>query len=111
MNFNEARRQFAQLKADYEGLDSTVRMVTANISRTLGLIERFSGSSTLKGTLESFQRMIMGLNSVEMAYRAVQIARMAAGDPLAWFGAAVSVGTVIVSLVAEAEIYRPSYEG
>jgi len=42
--------------------------------------------------------MIALLNQLRLAYLAVQAARMAAGDPLAWGMAIVSVGEVAVAV-------------
>jgi len=55
------------------------------------------------------QRLITLLNAAIAAYRAVQIARMAAGDPIAWIQAGIEgVGlavTVTSSIALEADTH------
>jgi len=66
--------------------------------RTLGLIERLGLNEKLSEQVRQIQQQIAFLNKLRLAYLAVQAARMAAGDPLAWGMAFVAVGEVAMDV-------------
>jgi hypothetical protein len=72
---------------------SDIRKLEISLVRCLNLAQRFTGDENLKNGLQTMQKAIMTLRTLQTAYRAVQIARMAAGDPLAWFSAATMVAS------------------
>lgn len=73
---------------------SDVRKLEMALIRCLNIAQRFTGDENLKKGIATIQRSIMTLRSLQAAYHAVQIARMAAGDPLAWFSAGATVLSV-----------------
>ena len=72
---------------------SEIRKLEVTLVRCLSLAQRFTGDENLKNGIAIMQKAIMTLRTLQMAYRAVQLARMAAGDPLAWLSAASMVAT------------------
>ena len=74
-----------------------VRRLQTIFFRTLGLAERLTGNENLKESIVEIQRAIAWLNRLRLVYRAVQLARMAAGDPTAWALAGIGVAEIIVS--------------
>ena len=79
-----------------------VRLIEMSISRTLDLLQRFTGDKTVDGCIARLQGMIMTVRSLQAAYTALQIARMSAGDPIAWASAitmGISTGISTVSFL------------
>ena len=70
-----------------------LRKVETVLYRSLALAEKMG----LANTAEIRQRLAL-LNQIRLAYLAVQAARLASGDPIAWALAAVSVGEVAVNV-------------
>lgn len=70
-----------------------IRKYETVLYRSMALAERLG----LANTAEIRQRLAL-LNQIRLAYLAVQAARMAAGDPLAWALAFVSVAEVAVEV-------------
>lgn len=77
---------------------SDIRKLEIALVRCLNLAQRFTGDENLKDGLATIQKTIMLLRTMQMAYRAVQIARMSAGDPIAWFSAATTVMATSMSI-------------
>jgi hypothetical protein len=75
-----------------------IRKLEITLVRCLNLAQRFTGDENLKNGIVTVQRAVMALRTLQMAYRAVQIARMAAGDPLAWLSAGATVATAGMTL-------------
>ena len=93
-NIQEAKRELQELKAEMQDMRRELRAYrnllydTANLATLLGVKEA-----------SDIRRMIALLIQLKAAYDAVQVARLAAGDPLAWFGVGVSVVTTGVNMV------------
>jgi len=81
------------LEVNVEKAYTELRKVQTVLYRSLALADRLGISNTA-----DIRRMIALLNQLRLAYLAVQAARMAAGDPIAWALAAVSVGEVAVEV-------------
>ena len=75
---------------------SELRKLESILFRTMGLLRRFCGSEEINEGIIQIQRLVAIVRSAQMALHALQIARMAAGDPLAWAGFAVSAATTVV---------------
>jgi len=75
-----------------------IRRIEISIARLSHIMLMATGSDEYNESVRNVQRMITLLYQVQMAYTAVQMARMAAGDPIAWFFAGVTVVTTAVSL-------------
>lgn len=73
-----------------QAVDRARELQTA-ISHALNLTVKLTGDENLKKAVAGIQRYLAWLNRLRLAYRAVQLARMAAGDPLAWALAGISV--------------------
>ena len=63
----------------------------------MGLLKKFTGSEELDAAINHIQRLIATVRAAQVALHALQIARMSAGDPLAW-------ASFIVSAVSAASI-------
>lgn len=77
--------------------EDELRRLQTVLSRSLSLASRLTGDEGLQRGIATIQSTIAWLNRLRLAYRAVQLARLAAGDPLAWALAGISVAEVIVS--------------
>jgi len=77
--------------------EDDIRRLQTVLSRTLGLASRLTGDENLQRGIAAIQRYIAWLNQLRLAYRAVQLARMSAGDPLAWALAGVAMAEAGVS--------------
>jgi hypothetical protein len=75
-----------------------VRRLQTVLSRSLGLASRLTGSEDLQKSIAVMQRAIAIANQLRLALAALQAARMASGDPLAWVMAGLAVGEVGVSM-------------
>lgn len=88
------------LELNVEEAEKDLRRVQTIVSRTLSLLDRAGLTNTV-----AIQQKIALLNQLRLAYLAVQAARLAAGDPLAWGMAAISVGEVAVGMFDLAGCY------
>jgi hypothetical protein len=77
---------------------SEVRKLEIILIRCLNLAQRFTGDENLKNGIATIQKAIMTLRTLQMAYHTVQMARMAAGDPLAWLYAGSMVASAGMTL-------------
>lgn len=75
-----------------------IRRLETVFSRSLGLASRLTGSEDLRQSIAVMQRAIAIANQLRLALAALQAARMAAGDPLAWAMAGVAVAGAAVSV-------------
>jgi len=87
------------LSVNSEVSSNDIRKLEMSIIRCLNLAQRLTGDENLKNSLQVIQKAIMTLRTLQMAYHALQVARMAAGDPIAW----LTAGTMVAS--AGATIY------
>ena len=83
-----------------KALDETRKLQTV-LFRSLGLVRRLSGNENLNNCISAMQRTISIANRLRLALRALQLARMAVGDPLAWALAGLSVAEVGVDIATE----------
>jgi hypothetical protein len=86
------------LEVNVEKAYEEVRRLQTVLSRSLGLAARLTGSEDLRKSIVRMQRTIAVANQLRLALAALQAARMAAGDPLAWALAGLSVTEVGVSM-------------
>lgn len=86
------------LETNIEQAYEDVRELQTVFYRTLSLASRLTGDEDLNRGIRTMQEAIRIANQLRLAYRALQLARLAAGDPLAWGLAAVSVAEVAVSV-------------
>jgi len=84
------------LEVNVGAANAELRKMQTILYRSLSLADRLG----LANTADIRQRIAL-LNQLRLAYKAVQAARMAAGDPLAWALALLSVAEVAVSLGEE----------
>lgn len=75
-----------------------IRRLQTALSRTISLATRMFGTENIPKGIKLMQRAIVISNQLRLAYAALQAARMAAGDPLAWALAGISAVEVGVSL-------------
>jgi len=84
VNVEEARREVARLQ--------TV------LSRSLALSQRMGLPDRASEMIAQIQRIERAVLSLRAAYLALQAARMAAGDPLAWATAGLAVGALALDI-------------
>lgn len=85
------------LELNVEPAYTEARRFQTVLYRALGLVERASGSPDLKKLTRDMQKATLVANQLRLALAALQAARMASGDPIAWAMAAVSVGEALFS--------------
>lgn len=93
------------LEVNVEKAYEDVRRLQTVLFRTLGLVHRLSGNEDLNDAITLMQRTIAIANRLRLALAALQAARMAAGDPLAWAMAGLSLAEVGVDVVTELDAY------
>lgn len=69
-----------------------LRRLQTALFKSLGMVKRASGSEDLNKFIADTQKAIRIANQLRLTLAALQAARMASGDPLAWAMAAISVG-------------------
>lgn len=89
------------LEVNVEKAYENVRRLQTVFYRTLSLARRMGLPENLEAQIRVIQRLINILNQLRLAYIAVRAARMAAGDPIAWAMAGVSVATFAMDLATE----------
>ena len=89
----DAKRELQELRLEMQSLQREVRSYKA-------LLMDVASLASLLGIKDAsaIRRQITLLYQLKAAYDAVQVARMAAGDPLAWLSAGVTVGTAASSV-------------
>ena len=92
-----------------EHAEREVRRLETVLYRTLGVLRRLTGSEEISYVIAKMQRAIMIANQLRLAILALQAARMAAGDPVAWALAGVSIAEVGLNVASEFEYRSPSY--
>lgn len=99
-NVREMREQVSQLLREVEQLNR-------ELPRARNLLYDVTTLMNLAGvkSASDIRRTITLLFQLKAAYDAVQIARLAAGDPFAWFGTAVSITTTAANMVDMAGCY------
>lgn len=95
------------LEINVDKAEARVRKLSTLLFRTMGIVAKLSGSEDLDTLMATMQRAIAIANQMRLALLALQAARMAAGDPLAWALAGVAVAEVGVSLVGDMQLRRP----
>jgi len=86
------------LEVNVEKAYEDVRRLQTAFYRTLGLAAQLTGDENLQRGIRTMQRAIAVANQLRLALAALQAARMAAGDPLAWAMAGLSFAEVGVSV-------------
>jgi len=87
-----------------KALDDVRRLQTV-LSRSLALVRKASGSEDLNNFIDALQKAIAWINKLRLALHALQAARMAAGDPLAWAMAGIAVVEVGADVMMEVSSY------
>ena len=86
------------LELNVQPAEHSLRQYETAVFRALALAKRLGLPEDMVAAADYVQRQIATLRSLELAYYAVQLARMAAGDPLAWAMAGISVVSAAVSI-------------
>lgn len=102
-NVKEMRQEVTDLKREVALLKVEVRTLTPVLSRTLRLIERASGTSSFSVFIGSMRQAIIWVNRLRIALAALQAARMAHGDPLAWAMFGVGVVEMAADVMLEVQ--------
>jgi len=87
---SEARNQMREFREELTLDIAQILQFERALNRSLYIVKRLSGGDeNLRRTIDSTQRLVAIVNSLRLAYKALQVARMAAGDPIAWATAAI----------------------
>lgn len=89
------------LELNVENAYVEARKLQTVLFRGLGLARRLTGSENLQKSIDVMLKATAIANRLRLALRAVQLARMAAGDPLAWALAGISVAEVGMDIATE----------
>ena len=81
------------LEINVEKAYQDVRRVQTILYRVAGLMRRMGLSENVDAAMAKLQQIQRMVNSLRLAYAALQAARMAAGDPIAWAMAGVAIAT------------------
>lgn len=73
------------------------------IMGTMAQMQRMGLPENVTQAMDFIQSLIRAVNALRMAYYALQIARMAAGDPLAWAQFGITAVATAGTLYAEAD--------
>ena len=92
-SITDAKREMLELKAEMQFLQREMR----SYKNLLVDVTVLATSLGIKNASD-IRQMITLLYGLKAAYDAVQFARMAAGDPLAWIGAGVTVATTAINV-------------
>lgn len=99
-NVRQVRAEVEQLRGELHTLKVETAAYNSLLSNTLTLM----GAAGLSSAAD-IRRMISLLYSLKAAYDMVQLARMAAGDPLAWAGAILQVSVTTYNAYETARSY------
>lgn len=102
-NIAETRRELAALGQEIRKTQRDMFVYKNTISDILRLSRQMGLPPEIDQQVVAIQRLITLLNATIAAYRAVQIARMAAGDPVAWIQAGIEVAGVGMSVATMIE--------
>ena len=86
------------LTVNTERCVSEISRLSSALMRALHLFDIMGLPPKVDAQIREIQRIVVAVNSLTTAYHALQVARMAAGDPIAWAVAGIQVATTIVSL-------------
>lgn len=92
-NVAETRRELQALRSELRVMQREIRTYRSVVSDALRIASQLGITDA-----RSIQALIMLLMSLKAAYDAVQYARMAAGDPLAWATAGLSVLSTVIAV-------------
>jgi len=100
-NIREVRDELQELRSEMRDVRIESRAYTSALLSGLNLARRMGLPDHMRDQITGIQRMIRMLNALKATYHAVMVARMAAGDPLAWIQAGIAVGTVAMDIGTE----------
>ena len=86
------------LEVNVSKAEDDVRRLNTLFYRTIGLAQRMFGTENIPAGILLMREAAAVANQLRLAYRALQLARLAAGDPIAWGLAAVSVAEAGMSV-------------
>lgn len=87
------------LEVNIEKAYEDLRRVQTVLYRTMGLLQRMGLPEDVDRAIWQLRTMIRIANKARLALAALQMARMAAGDPIAWAMAGVSLAELGFSTV------------
>lgn len=100
-NLLEVRRQVDELSHSVDEAAHSINKYTALISGAARLARMMGLPENVEAQIRTIQRLIQIVNGLRAAYLALQAARMAGGDPLAWAAAIISVSGFGASVMME----------
>lgn len=97
------------LEVNIDHAEKEVRRLETVLYRTLSIVQKLVGSEDLTELIRVSQKAIVYTNRLRLALLALQAARMAAGDPLAWALGGIAVAELGMSVASEFEMRSPAY--
>ena len=85
------------LEVNVEKAYEDVRRLQTALSRSLSFVRRLSGSESLDEMISKCQRAIAIANQLRLALAALQAARLASGDPIAWIMTGIAGAEALIS--------------
>jgi len=85
------------LEVNVEKAYEDVRRLQTVLSRSLSFVTRLSGDENLDRFAAKCQEAIAVANKLRLALAALQAARMAAGDPIAWVMTGIAGAEALIS--------------
>jgi len=98
-------------KKEVEELHKRMQAIEDELPRYRSLLLDVTGLMSIAGIKEAsdVRRMIALVYSLKAAYDALQLSRMAAGDPFAWAAFGLTTATATVNVMNELEMRMPEY--
>jgi len=103
------RQECETLNVTLEEVDRRFNKAYNLAARTLALVKRLSGTDSLSILINQMLDTIQTAQLLMLTLEALAAARMAGGDPLAWFQFAVTGAGLGVSLYSQMEMRSPQY--
>lgn len=108
-NISMLRAEVQELERDLARLETRTTAIESRFLSLLSLTRRLSGSESLDDLIDFMLRVYSIGMALLALLQAIQVARLAAGDPTAWLGLIVAGGTLAVSVGAYMEMASPQY--
>ena len=95
---SEEQTVIFNLEVNVEHSLSDLRRLEGLLTQSISLAQRMGLPADIDAQIEKVQRLTMTIRVCHTAYAMLQLARMAAGDPVAWGTAAVTIAAAGLSV-------------
>jgi len=108
-DIQQLRLEVKDLQIELENADRRMRYLESRVLTVMSLTRTFCGSDEVTIFIDWTLRALAVAQALHAALIALQVARMAAGDPTAWIGFGVATATFGISVFNMMELRRPTY--